>query len=120
MSSKSLPSFQIITNGAMTGTATITSPVTDIRNLDNVAIELVWTGTPNGTFAVQGSLDYNITNGNAGTWVSLTLTPSPAAAGAAGSILLDLNQLSFPYIRTTYTNVSSTGTLQAYIAGKAV
>lgn len=120
MAGKSLPTFQIFTAGVMTGTNVLTSTVTNIQNLDNVAIELIWTGTPNGTFTVDGSLDYALTNGAAGTWVSLTLSPAPAAAGSASNALINLNGLAFPWIRVTYTNASSTGTLTGYISGKAV
>ena len=119
MAVKSLPPFQIITNGVMTGTNVLTSTVTDIRNLDNVAIALQFTGTPTGTFAVNGSLDYN-TATQVGTWIPLTLSPAPAAAGAASQILINMTGLAFPFIQATYTNTSGTGTLNAFIAAKAV
>ena len=119
MAGKSLPPYQIINAQSMTGTNVITSSITDIRNIDNVALELVWTGTPTGTFSVQCSIDYN-PQLQAGTWTALTLSPSPAASGSASSALIDLNQLGSPYIRVQYTNASSTGTLNGWIAGKAV
>jgi hypothetical protein len=113
MAAKSLPPFQIFTNGSMTGTNVLTSLVTDIRNLDNVAISLTWTGNPNGTFTVDGSVD--------GTnWVSLTLSPGVTAAGTATSALINLTGLAFAFIRTTYTNSSSTGTLNGWISAKGV
>jgi hypothetical protein len=117
-----LAPFDIISAGAMTGTSVLTSTVTNIQFLDNICIALNWTGTPVGTFAVEGSLDHEQDmHGNvtvAGNWVALTLPSSPVASGAAGSILIDMNQLSFPYIRVKYTNSSSTGTLTATIGGK--
>jgi hypothetical protein len=106
-----LSPFKTITSGDMSGN--LTSKVTDISHMDNVSIQLNWTGTPTGTFAVQGSLDQ-------ANWVSLALSPTPGAAGAAGNILLDLNQLSFPYIRTIYTASSGSGSLDAIISGKMV
>lgn len=115
-----LKPFQIITNGDMS-TASITSRVTSIQYLDNICIELFWTGSPVGTFAVQGSLDYaqdefgNVTN--TGHWVPMALNPSPSTA-AGSPILIDMNQLSFPYIRVIYTKTSGTGTLQGYVGGK--
>lgn len=125
MAGKSLPPFQIVTAGDMSGN--ITSTVTDVRNFDNVAVELVFTGTPTGTFSVEGSLDYGYQAGgnfnpavNAGTWTALSLSPTPAASGGAGSVLLDLNQISFAFIRVKYAFTSGTGTLNAYIAAKAV
>lgn len=103
--------------------ATITSSVTDIRYLDNVSIQCIFTGTPTGSFALEGSLDYLRVNAqvtNSGTWTPITLSSTPAASGSAGNILLDLNQLSFPYIRIVYTKSSGTGVLNVYISGKAV
>lgn len=120
-----LPPFPTI-NGDGDMSADITSPVTDIRFIDNVALLLKWTGTPVGTFAVQGSVDYvaalpNASRvANAGTWTSLTLSPTPSAAGSADHVLIDLPALGFPFIRVVYTRTSGTGTLTMYISGKAV
>jgi hypothetical protein len=116
-SKNALPPFKAISAGDMSGT--ITGPATGIQYLDNVSIQLNFTGTPTGTFQVQGSLDYvpNLTPGN---WVPLVLPTSPIANGVAGNILIDLNQLSFPYIRIVYVPVSGVGALNCYVSGKAV
>lgn len=121
-SKNALTPHQIITAGDMTGN--ITSDPTNIQYLDNVSIQLNFTGTPTGTFSVQGSLDYQQASPYAkavtGNWIDLTLSPAPAASGSASQILLDLNQLSFPWVRVVYTFSSGTGSLDAYISGKAV
>lgn len=116
-----LSRFQIVTAGSLA--ASVTSTVTNIQYLDNVCIEAIWTGTPTGTFAVQGSLDHqqdqygNVVTG--GNWV--TLTGATASASGSGDVaLFDLTQLSFPWVRLIYTRVSGSGTLNAYIGGKAV
>lgn len=115
--------FQTITSGAMS-TASLTSLVTNIRNLDNIVVQLNFTGTPTGTFAVQVSADYaqdslgNVTN--TGNWVPLLLAPAPIASGAAGQIIISLVELPAPYIRVVYTKTSGTGTLNAFITGKAI
>lgn len=120
------PVYQNIVNGVMTGTTVILSVPTNITYKDSIAIQLQWTGSAVGTFEVQGSLDYNPGapqsggTANAGNWISLTLSPSPAASGTASQILINLNQLSFPWIRVKYTNASSTGTLNGYISAKSL
>lgn len=99
-----LPSFQTITNASMVTAAT--SLVTEISWLDNIGIQLQWTGTPTGDFLIEVSANYSQDmNGNvqnAGTWVPLSIALS--ASGEADSAYLDLNQLSSPYIRVSYTN----------------
>lgn len=113
-----LAPYHAITAGDMSGNITQLTP-TNIQFMDNVAIQLNFTGTPTGSFSIQGSLDYNPVTG-AGNWVALTLTPSPGASGAAASILIDMNQLSFPWIRVVYTASSGSGILDAWISGKMV
>lgn len=100
--------------------ATLTSLVTNISNIDNVCIQLSWSGSPVGTFSFQGSLDYSPGGAGhpvatAGTWVEFT-----TADCTDGAVLLDANQLSFPWVRVVYTKSSGTGALTAYISGKAV
>lgn len=113
---------QIFTSASMA--ASLTSTVTEIQFLDNIGIELVFTGSPFGTFSVQGSVNYaqdalgNVTN--AGNWVSVTLSPAPVASGSGDQILIDMNQLSFPWIRAIFTRSSGTGTLNGFICGKSV
>lgn len=118
-----LQQFQTITNGNMS--ADILSPVTCIQFLDNVGIQLNFTGTPTGTFNIQVSADYNQDNNgnvlNAGNWVTLTppaLSSVPVAAGSPDTIFIDLNQLSAPYIRVQYAATSGTGSLNAFITAK--
>lgn len=110
----------LVSAGDMTGN--ITSSVLNCQYLDNIGIQINFTGTPVGTFAVQISADHaqdqqgNVTV--AGSWVSLTLSPSPAATGSADQIYIDMTQLSAPWLRVVYTATSSTGVLNVYATGK--
>lgn len=116
-----LARFQNITNGAMTGD--ITSVATNIEFLDNIGIQLNFTGSPTGSFDVQISADHQEVNGNvtvAGNWVDLVLSPAPAASGSADSIYIDMTQLSAPWLRVKYTFSSGTGTLNSFIVGKMI
>ncbi len=128
-----LLSFQSIAAGAMTGTSTLTSAVTDIRFLDDVGYQFVWTGFPVGSFSIQVSADYlQDINGNvqnAGNWVSLIMTYWNGAAfittssiptSVGSPIYIDLALLSAPWIRAQYTNTSGTGVLTATITAKEI
>lgn len=121
------PVNQVFTNGTMSGTTTITSLASNISYKDSIAYQLNWTGIPTGTFSVQGSVDYNPglpqSNGgfNPGHWTALTLSPSPAATGSGSSqILINMNQLAFPWIRIQYTNTTSSGVLSGYLFAKSL
>jgi hypothetical protein len=104
-----------------------TSP-TVIKYLDNCAYQINVTTTDSiGTFAVQGSLDYNIdepsgTVINPGTWVDLNLAGgTPFVNTADDQILIDLNQLPFTAIRLAYTSSTpGTGEADIYIATKQI
>lgn len=116
-----LQPIKFVSAGDMSGT--ITSKAIGIQFLDNIALQFNFTGTPTGTFSVQGSLDhaeYFGTVTKAGTWNEVTLDPVPAAAGAAGSILINMDQLAFPFLRVVYTAASGTGSLDAYITAKMI
>lgn len=111
-----IKSFKIVDSVSMGGD--IESDPVNIEFLDNIAIQLNFTGTGVGTFAVEVSLDHE-TN-TAGTFVAIDLSPAPAAVGSADSIFLDLNQLGARWIRVTYTSTSGTGTLNAFLTAKEI
>ncbi len=114
-----LPKYQIITAASMG--ADITSTVTNIQGLDNIGLQLVWTGSPVGDFKIQISIDYaqdnqgNVTN--AGNWNDITFSTAPATS-AGSPIYVDITGISSPWIRVFYDRTSGTGTLNAYIAAK--
>ncbi len=115
--------FRNIADGDMSGD--ITSAITAIQYLDNVGVQVIWAGTaPVGTVSVEVSLDHSQDElGNvtvAGNWAAIDISPAPSVASNTGSIYIDLNQLSAPYIRVKFTRTSGTGVMNAYICGKAV
>ncbi len=109
------------------------STITNIQHLDNVGLQLNFTGSPLGSFQVQVSADYaqdfNGAISNPGNWTPLTLsyfngtafTSSQSIPTSVGSpIYLDLNQLSAPWIRLAYIYGSGSGTLNSFITAKMV
>lgn len=124
--------YQNITAGDMS-TLSVTSAITNIQTLDNVGIQLEWTGAPVGSFQIQVSADHaqdefgNVTN--AGQWIPLTLsylsgssivTAQSVPTTVGSPIYLDLNQLSAPWIQVVYTGASGSGTLNGFITAKQV
>jgi len=89
------------------------SEVVSIQYMNNIGIQIVWTGSPLGEFQVQ--LSNNRTD-----WEVLPLAPVPYADKSAGSHYLDLNTLASVYIRLAYIAGSGSGTLNSTITAKIV
>lgn len=117
-----LPAYSVI--NAVSMAASITSSVTDVRYLDNLLYQVIWTGTPTGTFDLQCSLDYQVGSGstvlNSGTWSSIPLSSVVNPSGSASNTIIYIIEMPAPFLRLVYTRTSGTGTLTAYISGKAI
>lgn len=105
------PAKTLLAAGSMTGTSVITSSAIDLQTMHYSGLYASWTGTPNGTFSVQGSLD-GVNFADMGITVN-------AAIGAAGSRAIDIGPTAFGFIRLQYTNTSGTGTLTVVGSAKA-
>lgn len=102
------------TAGAMASTNTVYSNIQDITNIDNVGLELAWTGTPTGTIQVMVS-----SSGLA--FYPLSFSPALAQPiGSAGGYVISLNQVPWRYFFVQYTNSSGSGSLTAYVTQKDV
>lgn len=117
-----LKGFQSLTNADMT--ADQISKVTNVLGMDQIGIQIEWTGSPTstGTFQVQVSNDYNQdAQGNvlnAGTWCSVALTPAPTV-NTGSPIYIQLNNIPAPWIRVKYTHGGSgAGSLNCWISAK--
>ncbi len=84
------------------------SIISNIQWLDNIGIQVNITGTPEGSFVPQISIDYaRDLNGNVtdpGNWVDLAGAAISVSAGSPDTLYFDLNQLSASWIRLAYTN----------------
>lgn len=109
--------YHLLVDGDMSGS--LLTNLVDVSYTDNVGIQLNFTGTPVGTFAVEGSIDYD-DHLSTGNWSSLTFSSTPSAAGAADVHLLNLNQLPYKKIRVRYTRSSGSGTLNVFIMAKGL
>jgi hypothetical protein len=69
-----------IVDGDMSGN--VTGPSTNILYTDRVGYQILYTGTPNGTFSVEVSLDET-------TWEELSLDTAVAATGSADNHFID-------------------------------
>lgn len=112
----------IVDAGSMTGTATINSDPIWLGNAMGVAIQAVWTGTPNGSFKIQCSIDPQVPQPGASTptitnWEDVA-DSSYAVTGSAGSYTWNIESAYFAWARVVYTNTSSTGTLTARFNAK--
>lgn len=92
----------------MASTNTIYSQILDLSKMDNIGLEVTYTGTPTGTFSVMVS--------NSGiNFYALTFSPAlTQPAGGAGGYAIDLNQVPFKYMSLQYANTSGTGVLTVY------
>jgi|GEM_PF-2225661 len=112
---------QVITSGSMTGVAVINGATIDCTSAGLCSFLISWTGTPNGTFTIDipATIDYL---GVPATWATLPVTNASGTAltatGAAGTHQVAVSDLSFTHIRVSYTNSSSTGTLNAWATVK--
>lgn len=113
-SKKVLPTYNLFTNAVMTGTTTLISTPTIVSNLDNIYLQIGWTGTAVGTITIEVSPD-NI-DYDALTFSPLITQPNNNATRYSVS----LNQLPAPYLRVKYVNSSGTGTLTVKIFAKDI
>lgn len=115
-----LKKFNTLASGDMSQ-STLTSSVTNINFLHDIGYQFNFTGSPVGDFNVQVSADYeqdnegNVTN--AGSWVSISFSSQPNTTSGS-PVYLDIQGISAPWIRATYTKTSGTGTLNVFITGK--
>lgn len=99
---------------------------TNIEYFDNIGIQLKWTGAnPIGAINVQVSLDFDPRFPSAATWTYIESTPGVpiviAPGGAPGTGYFDLNQLSAPWVRVTYTTAGgSSGSLTSKVSAKGL
>jgi hypothetical protein len=114
-----VPGYVLINNVSLASNVT-TNPI-DTRGWDNIDIELIATGTPNGMFFVDCTLLPTMPPAaSAQTWVQIPLVPGPITSGTSTNIVIELNQMGCMFVRVRYTATSGTGALTAYVGEKQI
>ena len=88
----------ILTQAALTG-ATATSTAIRIGSVDNLGFQVTWSagsGGPAGTCSVEASND-NV------NYAALTLDTTPVITGNSGTLLININQFPFSWVRVKAT-----------------
>jgi hypothetical protein len=103
--------------------SSVNSSAVHILYSDNVNVQLVWTGTPTGSFDAQVSNTATLNPDgtiSGGTWDPLGISPAPAPSGSSGHYTISLNQLDSAFVRIAYTAVSGSGHCTATLVAKPV
>lgn len=90
--------------------ANINSNPMQLLNMFGYSIQLVYTGTPTGTFKLQASSDpiYTTTPGIQATPTNWTdVLNSSQAVSAAGNYMWNVSESMYNYVRVVYTDGSS-------------
>lgn len=107
----------------------------DVRHLNNIAVQVAWTGNPQGKFRLESSLDF-LPDGGIQTGQAGLLSANPKVAGtwtdvsdlieitgaAAGNKMFQLQHIGLMFLRLHYVpDAAVAGTLTlALFAGKAL
>lgn len=130
MSSRPLivPNLQRPLINAVSMAASINGPATIINLIPGISYDIVWTGSPVGTFSVQVSNTYSQSASgavaSAGSWSDLPpaafVGTLPAPAGSAGNGFIDVVGTEAYAVRLVYTRTSGTGSLTVVAAAKVL
>jgi len=95
---------------------------TNVDYLDNVGIQVVWTGTTVGVLEVYGSNDAaNAQQGKYPTnWSKFEFGAVINVDTTNSDLLIHMNQLPYSWIALKYTATSGTGTMTAKLTVKMV
>lgn len=88
------------------------SDAINVQWLDNIYFTVNFTGTPTGTFYVEGSGDGGV------NWQRVRLLTNPVASGAPDSVGIEINQAPMPLLRVVYSRISGSGTMNVFVTAK--
>jgi hypothetical protein len=115
-----LHTMKVAGSAALNMAADITTDVTNVQYLDNIGIQIAWSGTaPVGEISIQVSNDYDAKLG-IGTWTELDFGLPILITGNSGDHLININQVPFVALRLFYDSGSGTGTMTATACFKQI
>ena len=76
--------------------------------VNNIGIQLHWTGAPVGTWQVEAS-------NNSTDWFDLNIEPIPTASGSEANWGISIVDLPYAYLRVKYSRTSGTGFATALV-----
>jgi hypothetical protein len=108
---RNIPNSTLMNAVAVSGTTTYHSSSLGLDTIRNAALQISWTGAMVGTLVVEGSVD-----GVSFFDIGASIPTQPA--GTPSGDLLNIVDVGFRYLRVSYTNASSTGSLTVIGMGK--
>lgn len=95
--------------------ADATSPITNVANLDNCSIALVWSAS-----TLVANVYVQVRNGENDAWRDVDFGVVPSISGASGNHEFQFTQLAFTHMRMFVDRSSGSGTVTATITAKTV
>lgn len=97
--------LNIIPSGAVTLDQNRDLDEVGLEHIANYSIQLVFTGTPSGSFKLQCSND----DSDPSNWTDIS--GSSQTVSAAGSVTWNVENAGYKWVRVVYTFTASTGSL---------
>lgn len=98
-------------------TTSFNMPAAWLGHIANYSIQLVFTGSPNGSFSLQASNDPGQPNGGNSNLLSTgvvnwtTIANSTQGVNAAGDLTYTVENAGYAWVRVVWTATSGSGTL---------
>jgi hypothetical protein len=97
-------------DGVMAATDVLYSQIIEVKNDENVGLEVTWTGTPTGVLQVFASI-----SGTNFYDAGFTLTQP---AGSGSGFVDSVSPFPYRYFLVKYTNASGSGVLNIWVEAK--
>lgn len=118
-SQSAVPTSDVFGNVAVSSTNAYRGFKISLYNTSQASCQLIWTGTPTGTFIIQVSNKPAPVESTDTDWTTLSLAVAiTQPAGSASNDFVDLSTLPARWARPKYTNASGTGNIQAWCTAK--